>query len=548
MRILKFLSCLTVLILSLSAQPTEAQAQNWTEMVDFSGYLSSDLRFSVEDYRGAEKGDGYQFTMNRNDVNFRLAIFPHDQVQAVIETTLRFYGFNTVDDMNDLMDRKQIDPFHVQLDEAYIHIRGFLWENIDFKIGRFSNNWGTADQFNPTDNLNARDFHDTLDYATKIPNQMIQVEVYPVEWMDFSLTWVPLFQPSQLPTSSPLGFAVGMDDAGCFETAPIPPVSRAKLIELMGLFGAIDPCTLNFLTPEINTVSHRFSMANSQVAVKTNFHVFDAALEMSLSYYYGRFSFPVPYTAVATVTQSTEYPDKMDVLYAAELLHPRMQVAGFDFSYSASWFFDVGFIGELAVIFPEEVTFAMRAYQGETKVVDSGEPSYPGEPSPGSNVPSDPFVKATLGMDYTFTSWLYMNAMYVRGFFDEFNDMYGVHNYFVFSTKLNFFEDEVVILLSQVLNCDDLSAIFYPQLTWIVYPSVELISGAQVFLGPTEVTDPVGDALYDLYTNSGMNTEQIIKTFEKKKPNYPPNYASAKKLSQRSYGHSFVFVKAKFSW
>jgi hypothetical protein len=382
-------------------------------------------------------------------------------------------------------------------------------------VGRFAINWGTADQFNPTSNLSAPDFSDPLDYSAKVPNQFVQLSIYPTEWFTMTVAWAPLFKPAQVPYTSVLGFAVEYDENGCLAAAPTPPIAdRQEAENLQALFETAGKCNLNFLTPDVRTVMPSRTLSNSQVGTRAQFMIEDADLEMSVSYYYGRFSFPVAYSAIAEVDPSADDPNKMDVRYVAEVGYPRMQVAGFDFSHSASYLGGLGIVGELAVIFPEKVIFGLRAFQGGTEVANL-RASEKGKEN--VNVPSDPFVKATLGMDYTITEWLYLNVMYVRGFFDEFNDLYGVHNYAVMATELTFFESELKIRLAATLNADDTSAILLPQVTWVAYPSIELVWGGLVFIGDTVADDPL-------------------------------DYGSKSKFGQKSYGRSVAFFKAKASW
>lgn len=505
----KFRHATGALLLAILAMGMPALAQaSWTEFVDFSGYIESDIRYIVEDYRGATPGDGYAFEKNQNDLVLRFKIFPNDNVQIATETKFRFYGFHTAGSLPELVDRPNLDPYHIQLDEAYVYVRGLIWDKLDLKVGRFAVNWGTADQFNPTSNLSAPDFSDPLDYTSKVPNQFIQFSMYPVEWFNLTLVWAPTFKPAQVPYTAVLGFAVELDEQGCLVSAPTPPIGeRHKAEELQELFEAAGVCNLNFGTPHVRAPKYKYTFANSQFGARSQFSIEQAALEFSFSYYYGRFSFPIALSAVAEVNPSQTDPNMMDVAYIADLIYPRMQVAGFDFSHSASWLFDLGIVGEVAVIFPEKVVFGLRAIQGGTTVAEME----------SVNVPSTPFVKATAGLDYTFTNWLYMNVMYVRGFFDEFNDLYGVHNYVVMASELSFFQSELKIRLAATLNADDTSAILLPQVTWTVYPSVELIAGGLVFIGNTTAQDPL-------------------------------DYASKSKFGQKSYGRTVAFLKAKASW
>ncbi len=485
--------------------PSAAQATpDWADKLSLSGTFSSDVRFDVEDYRGAKAGQGYDFAVNRNDVTLHAEIAPVDPVIAVFDGRLRYYGLNQAATLTQLSDRDKIDPFSVQVDQAYVAVRGVPFSWLDLKVGRVTETWGSADMFNPVDNLNARDFYDPMDYTRKVPNEMVELTLYPRPWLTLTGVWVPVFKPSQLPPSAALGFAIGRDSRGCLKSIPAPPLDRPEALKLQNTFGSIDPCSLDFGDAQVNTVLPNNGLKDSQAALRAQFKL--DALDLGLSYYYGRFTFPVAYDAVAHANLSPT-TGKVDVAYTAEVMYPRMQVAGLDFSYSAPWLFDVGIVGELAVIFPEQVDFGMRAYQGSAKVLELS----------SVNVKSDPFVKATLGLDYTFTKWLYVNAMYVRGFFDEFADKYGVHNYVVASADLKFHSDSFLLRLSGVLDLDDLSNVANPQLTWIITPGVEAIVGAFIFGGSPTPKDPI-------------------------------DYASRSKFGQLAAGRSQAFLKARFTW
>ncbi len=540
------------LLLSFSSA---ARAADWTDAVKFSGWLDSDIRHTLDDTRGAD-GEGYAFQMNRNAVKLRLDIFPADNVRAVLETRMIFYGFSNAGTVDDITHRERIDPYHVQLDEAYLHAREVGWEGLDIKVGRMIQNWGKVDMFNPTDNLNGRDLSDPLDFTAKMPNQMVEIDLYPADWVSFNLVWIPVFKPTQLPDSADFAFAVDYDGNGCFSSAPAAPLSPSVNRELEGVikknlpakdFEALlanngiqasdedletlrsvfqvdkhyrDFCRLNFLPPEVRTVTPSLTMRNSMAAAKVNFSVSD--FEFSLSYFYGRHTFPVAYDAVAEISDDPEEwytfdkysidkskvdPAKLNVKYVAETLYPRVHVAGFDFSYTSEYVADIGFTGEMAVYFPEKTIFALRAYQDGEKLLERS----------GVNVPKTPFIKGVFGMDYTWTSWLYTNLMYARGMFDEFNDRYGIHNYIVPMVGLTFLDSELKIQVSGAFTPDDLSAFVYPQLTWIPHPSVELIWGAMVNIGDTELGDP-----YD--------------------------YASRSRFGHRTAGRNVGFMKARVTW
>ncbi len=494
------------LAVALLAPALALATPDWVERLSLSGTISSDIRFNVEDYRGPIKGEGFNFAVNRNDLTLHAEFTPVEQVIAVVDARLRFYGLSDFDALPQLSNRARIDPFNVELDQAYVAVRGVPFSWLDLKIGRMVQTWGSADLFNPVDNLNARDFFDPMDYARKVPNQMIEVSVYPKSWLTITGVFIPTFKPSQLPPSAVLGFAVNRDKAGCLLDAPAPPLRDPNDgAQLADTFGSIDPCSLNFADPEVRALAPATTFANAQAAVRAQLSL--GELEIAGSYYYGRFTFPVAYTAIANTGPSSTQPGKVDVAYIAEVIYPRMQVAGLDFSYSAPWLLDIGIVGEIALIFPEQVNFGMRAYLGSAKILEFS----------SVNVPADPFIKATLGVDYTFTKWLYVNAMFVHGFFDEFNDLYGLHNYVVFAAELKFWNDNLQLRLSMLQDVTDGSSVGNPQLTWIVVPGVEVLAGLFLFGGHTVSPNPI-------------------------------DYAARSKFGQRAAGRSQAFVKARFTW
>lgn len=491
-------------------------AQSWTDMVQFSGYLESDTRLILDDWRGARPGGRWDFELNRNDVDFRLAIEPNESVRGVVETRLRFYGFNQAEQLTDLPSRATVDPYALYLDEAYVAFRGVVWENLDLRVGRMVQNWGAVDQFNPTDNLSSRDLSDPMDFTKKVPNQMVQLDMYPTDWMNLTVVWVPVFKPAQLPPSASLGFAVEYDSQGCFVSAPIPPLSQAHMGELVDLFGTLNPCKMDFVNPEVRLVQPENNLENSQAAARMKLAL--GPVDLSLSYYYGRFGFPVAYTAVAFVSPAEQDPTRQEIQYVAEVMYPRMQVAGMDFSYSADWLFGIGFVGELAVIFPEEVIFGVKAFQGSSTspVVEMAD----------TNVSSEPFVKWTLGMDYTFPFGLYFNGMVVHGFMDEFNDRYGLHDYVVAAVEKKFFEDELAIRLAGVWDMTQKSTgTFTPELTWIVFPSAEIKLAGLWFFGDTAVPDVDPDP------------NRAVSLYEDKW-----------KFGQKATGRNVVSLRARLTW
>jgi hypothetical protein len=495
------------LALALLLAPGAAEAApSWADMFDFSGYEMSDLRFDIDNYRGPTPGQGYTFSMNRNDVDLKLQITPHPNVVAVIEPRLRYYGFVSSQTLAvaDLWDASAVDPFTVYLDQAYVAVKGVPIPWIDLKAGRMQQTWGSADVFSPNDNLNSRDFSDPLDYTRKVPNEMLEIDAYPTSWLTLNAVWVPIFQPSMLPPSAPLAFAVQENPQGCLTAFPAPPLTVAQNSQLESLFSTVNPCSLSFQNPNVTTYLPNNGIQDSQVGLRARIKW--GALDLGLNYYYGRFGFPVAYDASVLVTPGTG-TQQTNVAYSAEVIYPRMQVAGFDFSYNAPWLFDIGLVGDVAVIFPEPVEFALGVYENNSALLQLS----------NQNVTGQPFVKGTAGAEYTFTTWLYVNAMFIHGFVDEFNDMYGVHNYVAFTPEFKVLHDRLRLRIATILDLDDKSNVLFPQLTWTVLPSVEVMLAAFI----------LGGSPY---------------------PSNPLDYASRSKFGQLAAGRDDAVLRVKVSW
>jgi hypothetical protein len=109
--------------------------------------------------------------------------------------------------------------------------------------------------------------------------------------------------------------------------------------------------------------------------------------------------------------------------------------------------------------------------------------------------------------------------MYVHGFFDEFNDMYGLHNYVVLAPEYKFWNDALALRVSAVLDCNDLSNQINPQLTWIAMPGVEVQAGVWMYGGSTEVS---ADKQMD--------------------------YSARKKFGQKAAGRSVAYLRTNLTW
>jgi hypothetical protein len=175
-------------------------APSWMDMFDFSGYEMSDVRFDIDNYRGPTPGQGYTFSLNRNDVDLKLQFEPHPGVVAVIDTRLRYYGFVSSQTLAvaDLWNASAV-PLHRVPGSGLRRGEGRPGPWIDLKAGRMQQTWGSVDVFSPNDNMNSRDFSDPLDYTRKVPTRCWRSTPIRPPALTLNAVWVPIFQPSCCP-------------------------------------------------------------------------------------------------------------------------------------------------------------------------------------------------------------------------------------------------------------------------------------------------------------------------------------------------------------
>ena len=95
----------------------------------------------------------------------------------------------------DEFENKGIRRLSFDLEEYYAE---FNFNSFDLKIGKQIFSWGKADGFNPTDNLNSRDYIDLFVEEEKIGVPAINLLYY---WNDFTfdLVFIPTYTPTRLP-------------------------------------------------------------------------------------------------------------------------------------------------------------------------------------------------------------------------------------------------------------------------------------------------------------------------------------------------------------
>lgn len=417
---------------------------------------------------------------NENRLEFYLSYTPNEHIQVVADVEPVFLGVSQVSGLQDLSSMQLLAPFHVESDAAYVAINDAL-PGLDIKIGRQIVVWGSADKFNPTNNINADDLEDRPIFTEPIANQMLVVDFSP--WQDklwFQGVYVPLFYPALLPPSASQALA-----------DPETPVNfanqsdRDKMTFLQGFIRAN-----NQFYPSVSTVVERppVNITNGQAAAKIGSRL--GPVDFSASYYYGFHDIPIPYKAVSTQRGDLDEPAVDGYWYDSKvtLVYPRMHVAGLDFAAQLPFLDDIGVWGEGALIIPQDQYDFKVELPILLDVTPDDEMANPVREFQGAIVEKRPFLKATVGADYTIGKHWYINAQYLRGFIDDFGTG-NIGNYLVAGSDLVFFGRHLIFRFFTVTDfprnrADRASAVLAPNIIMVPpwgYATLEL--GGFAFLG-----------------------------------------------------------------
>ncbi len=361
---------------------------------------------------------------------------------------LRHLGGAGVQTVSGLYSKDQINPWNLDLREAYAEVNGFLAENLDLKIGRQRIAWGTADKFNPTDNINPYDFEDLFDFGRHQGSEAINLIMHFGEQSSLQGVYVPFFRPSNLPL-------------GVFSGVLTMPMIMPEGLTVSGIEDKLDMPAYNF---------------SEGASAGLRFKTFLKGFDFSLSYLYGRDGLPL-LTSVTFVPTMT----LPNVNLETEFCFPRMHIIGADMAGSIG---SVGVWAEAAVFVPEKEIHQRT----DLSLI------YPALPVPmvmdTITLSKDPWLKLAIGADYTFHNGAYLNVQYLRGFIHE-RGQGNMNDYLLLSLEKGFFNGELVfrplagsISVTDMEAVSDNYAVFYtPEIIYKGIDNFQIGFGAYIFEG-----------------------------------------------------------------
>jgi len=451
-----FLFLLLITVSGLSMLAAQENPLLWR------GSIESDQRLLLDEE------NEWAWNENRLDLQLEKRVRP---VRIVGNVWLRHLGSSITESSADLFYKDKINPWNLDVREAYIEVYGFISDKLDLKVGRQQFAWGTADRFNPANNLNPPDLEDIFDFGRVNGSDAVSMQWH----FSYSTSLQGVFIPFFRPASMPLGIYADL------MTIPLDLPSSFSIRH----YGDTLIMPRNNLKEGITAGARLRSFA-----FNTDF---------SISYIYGRDPLPVPDLARLS---RTETAGEFDV--AARLLFPRLHIIGADMSGSIG---RVGIWTEAALFIPQkEIVMKIHTPEEELPL-----------PLPPvirrTMLNKKAYTKFVVGADYTFRNETYLNVQYLHGFLHESGDG-NLNDYLFLQTERSFRQNTLRVQpLAGGVSISDRDepennyALFYtPEISYVGIDNLEVTIGGYFFTGK-------GDNLFSSLQNKNMLRLHIKGSF-----------------------------------
>ena len=457
----KILILFSITILFLSTDGIKAQENN--QPLKLSGELLTDQRFLFQSPNN--------WAWNENRVTLKLDKKITDKAKFYSEVWLRNIGLPTITTSADLYNKGIVDPYNLEVREAYVQLFGFLTKNLDVTIGRQRITWGTADKLNPTDNLNPYDLEDVLDFGRHRGSDAINLQYYFNSEFSLQGVFIPFFQPANMP--------IGIWADALTPSMELPP----------GL-------TLKELNDQ--TIMPKYNIGESSTA-GLKFKGFAAGFDFSLSYVWGRDGLPV-----STYNSFVPVDTLGGININSQLSFYRTHIFGADLAGSIG---GVGVWAEAAAFLPEN----------EVIMTNDLSAFFPFSPVPVTQdstiLKKEVYVKFVVGADYNFANGAYLNLQYMHGFVNE-KGKDALNDYFFIRFEKKFFEDKLKIApvgggfivsdWSEIKN--NYTIVYVPEIAYMATDNTEVTLSAAIF-------DGKGDNIFANFNNYDMMMFKLKYSF-----------------------------------
>lgn len=406
--------------------------------IDWSGYLKTDNRILLN-----KTGE---FSWQEYLLSLEATSTFENKSGFYTQIWLKKLGFSHIKTDLDLVSSLCISPINIDLREAYFDMYGFILNNVDMRIGKQRIAWGTADRFNPTDNLNPPDLEDIWDFGRHLSSLGVKSSIYVGDYTITSV-YIPIFTPALLPF-------------GEWSSMLMPSL---------------------ILPPGVNLRSYSDSVMLPGRNIKENARLgFKIAKDLfgydfSLSYVYGRDGIPILEKVTLLPAVNPGYVD-----VKAKLCYPRMNIIGWDMSGTIK---NMGIWAEAALFFPEKVVMttdlsAIGLGIQKTTILDNKS-----------------YLKYVVGADYRFANGIYINGQYLFGFLQE-RGRDNLKHYIMFSGEWENTGEHIKIAplngSIEINNIRDIAntyaVVLSPEITYCPFDGTEISVGVRWIEGKESTT------------------------------------------------------------
>ena len=329
----------------------------------------------------------------------------------------------------------------------------FCIPRLDIRIGRQRIAWGPAERVGVVDLVDPGSFEDPWTYGERLASDALKV-TWRIGVLKLEAVYVPVFRPALLP-ADPSTLLSGS------------PVDLGPLV--------LHEVTTTPVMPAGTIAAQATLAARASIAI--------GGVDLAATYAYGRQSLPVITGITGTFPGA---PPDVDLAVTVEF--PRQHAIGLD---ASTELLGIGVWAEAAVFLPDyTVTTDMTAIGGTLTEVEA-----------------EPYLKAVVGLEYTFPGSVYATLQWAHGFLHE-STAEGLNDYLLLGLQWDLPGGFVTIgPVGVALEVDDIAhfadswaLVVNPEVTLHPMDNAELVVGARWITGEESTSfgaqKAAGNAVY----------------------------------------------------
>jgi hypothetical protein len=359
----------------------------------------------------------------------------------------------------DLSSFGALHPVEARLLEAYVDLYDVLIHRLDIRIGRQRIAWGPAERVGVVDLVDPGNFEDPWTYGERLASDAMKV-TWRTGALKLEAVYVPVFRAALLP-ADPSALLSGS------------PVDLGPLV--------LHAVTTTPVSPAATIAAQATLAARASIAI--------GGVDLAATYAYGRQGLPVVTGITGTFPVA---PPDVDLAVTVEF--PRQHAIGLD---ASTELLGIGVWAEAAVFLPDyTVVTDMTAIGGTLTEAEA-----------------EPYLKAVVGLEYTFPGSVYANLQWAHGFLHE-STADGLNDYLLLGLQWDLPGGAVTIgPIGAALEVDDLgnfadswALVLNPEIALRPMDNAELVVGARWIAGEPSTSfgsqKAAGNAVYTRATFS----------------------------------------------